>query len=58
MGPRPLGTSLERENVNGHYEPSNCKWATAVEQRNNQRRSQDENALVELVPDQLEAEIF
>ncbi len=58
LGPRPLGTSLERENVNGHYEPSNCKWATPVEQRSNQRRSQDDDAPVVMVPDQLEAEIF
>lgn len=32
--------SLERINVNGNYEPSNCKWATSKEQRNNQRRSE------------------
>lgn len=29
--------SLERNNNNGNYEPSNCRWATAKEQRRNQR---------------------
>jgi len=30
-------TSLDRINVNGDYEPSNCKWATWKEQFNNRR---------------------
>jgi len=28
--------TLERENNNGDYNEENCKWATAMEQRNNQ----------------------
>ena len=37
MGPRPARHTLDRINVNGHYEPGNCRWATAREQRLNQR---------------------
>ena len=32
MGPRPAGTTLERENNKGNYEPGNCRWATARDQ--------------------------
>ena len=35
MGEAPDGKSLERINVNGNYEPNNCKWATMKEQANN-----------------------
>lgn len=40
MGDRPEGHSVDRIDNNLGYEPSNCRWATATEQRLNQRRMQ------------------
>jgi hypothetical protein len=37
MGPRPPGYSIERIDVNGNYEPSNCKWIPHNEQWKNRR---------------------
>jgi hypothetical protein len=38
MGVRPEGMSLDRyPNVNGNYEPNNCRWATAQLQASNRR---------------------
>ena len=37
MGMKPTGMTLERKNVDGNYSPSNCKWASTVEQNRNKR---------------------
>lgn len=37
MGPRPKGKTLDRIDVNGNYEPTNCKWSTYKEQAGNRR---------------------
>lgn len=39
MGSRPDGHSIERIDVNGNYEPGNCKWLPRSEQSKNTRRA-------------------
>ena len=37
MGECPLGYSIERIDVNGHYEPANCMWIPRGDQNKNRR---------------------
>lgn len=44
MGPRAEGLTLERIETDGNYEPSNCRWADAVDQAKNRRKTPEYTA--------------
>lgn len=55
MEERPDGRTLDRINVNGNYEPGNCRWATRKEQAMNTQKASKLGDEVD-VPDVLDAD--
>lgn len=45
MGEAPVGTTLDRIDVNGNYEPGNVRWATRKQQSQNKRNNHKINGV-------------
>jgi hypothetical protein len=51
MGVKPDGYSIDRQDVDGHYEPRNCKWIPVEHQSASRRISKRAQAAVPAVLD-------
>lgn len=45
LGPRSKGTTVDRIANEGNYEPGNVRWATPLQQRQNQRKTRKKRCL-------------
>jgi hypothetical protein len=54
LGPRPVGTTIDRIDPDGNYEPGNVRWASIETQNRNKRSNQhltDSNGVTKLAAD-------